>query len=201
MPDTNPGWTPVGEIVVTQIQRDRLTGGEPNVYRPDPLLPVEQLAVTSAGVLGALDGGWMLDVHHDDHPGGHRFTPDRALSFGFTSHYDAMADRFGAAPPGIAGENVIVSAERIVTQADLAGGIRVSTSGGDVVFDGPKVAAPCAMFTRYLRGTPDAGFEEIADDRAFLHGGIRGFVMRLDRREGPAVVLRTGDPVAIRPAG
>ncbi len=194
-------WRPVGEIVLLQIQRRALTGGRPNVYRPEPLLEVDALAIEPGGVSAEVDGRIELDVHHREHPDGAGFTPDRALSIGFTAHYAAMAERFGSAPIGIAGENVIVASGQVLTQPELAGGIRVEHADGTVTeLDRAKVAAPCPMFTRHLRGTPDATIEEIAEDRAFLHRGMRGFVLRLDHR-ADRVVVRAGDRVSVRAAG
>ena len=191
-------WVTVGPVVLLQVQRQALTGGEPNIYRPEPLLEVERLVVDAHGVSTEVDGAVVLDVHHASHPDGGRFTPDRALSIGFTAHYDAMETRFGDAPLGIAGENVIVRSDRVITQADVAGGLRITHADGTVsVLDRAKVAAPCAMFTRYLRGSPDATVEEIADDRAFLHRGIRGFVLRVDHR-GDGITIEPGASVAIR---
>ncbi|MFV1971345.1 MAG: hypothetical protein ACC683_10130, partial [Acidimicrobiia bacterium] len=99
----------VGEIVRLQIQRVPVkVRGEG--YLPDKILPVARASVDAWGMLGWHDGAWVVDAHNKAHPsqrGGGR----RPLSIGFTGHYSAMAERFGEAPLGIAGENIIVEGD------------------------------------------------------------------------------------------
>ena len=170
----------IGTVTRLQIQRSSLkTGEKPNrVYDPTPLLPVPRLTVTPDGVLGAgAEGSWLVDVHHRAHPETKNEDGLHGVSVGFTSHYAAMRDRFGARiVVGCAGENVIVAADRMFTYDDLAGGIAI------VATDGPErvrlrvlqVAHPCRPFTGWASGArvePDV----LKSHLQFLDGGTRGF--------------------------
>jgi hypothetical protein len=170
----------IGTITRLQIQRSSLkTGEKPNrVYDPTPLLSVARLTVTPDGVLGAgAEGSWLVDVHHRAHPETKNEDGLHGVSVGFTSHYAAMRDRFGARiVVGCAGENVIVAADRMFTYDDLAGGMAI------VATDGPErvrlrvlqVAHPCRPFTGWASGArvePDV----LKSHLQFLDGGTRGF--------------------------
>ena len=170
----------IGTVSRLQIQRASLKSGEkPNrVYDPTPLLPVPRLNVTPDGVLGAgADGGWIVDVHHRDHPETKNEDLLHGVSLGFTSHYAAMRDHFGdRIVVGCAGENIIVAADRTFTYDDLAGGIAI------VATDGPErvrlkvlqVAHPCRPFTGWALGGRVES-DELKSHLQFLDGGTRGF--------------------------
>jgi hypothetical protein len=65
------------------------------IYRPDSLLTVDKLLLTSEGIMGIpLSGEEIIDVHHVKHPQS-RFRGDNKISFGFTQHYQRMCERFG----------------------------------------------------------------------------------------------------------
>src|SRR6266496_799174 len=100
----------IGTNARLQIHRSSLTTREKpdRVYDPAPLLAVPRLGVTPDGVLGAAaDGGWLVDVHHRAHPDTKNEDGLHGVSVGFTSHYDAMRERFGdRITPGCAGENL-----------------------------------------------------------------------------------------------
>jgi hypothetical protein len=174
----------IGTVSRLQIQRSSLkTGEKPNrVYDPAPLLAVPRLSVTPDGVLGAgADGGWIVDVHHRDHPETKNEDLLHGVSLGFTSHYAAMRDHFGdRIVVGCAGENIIVAADRTFTYDDLAAGVAI------VATDGPErvrlkvlqVAHPCRPFTGWAIGGKDG--ERVEPDvlkahLQFLDGGTRGF--------------------------
>jgi hypothetical protein len=124
----------IGTIDRLQIQRSSLkTGEKPDrVYDPTPLLPVPRLTVTPDGVLGASDdGGWLVDVHHRAHPATKNEDALHGVSVGFTSHYAAMRARFGERMVvGCAGENIIVTTDRMFTYDDLAAGVVIVASDG-----------------------------------------------------------------------
>lgn len=170
----------IGTIARLQIQRSSLkTGEKPNrVYDPTPLLPVQRLTVTPDGVLGAsADGGWMVDVHHRAHPETKNEDGLHGVSLGFTSHYAAMRERFGNhIVVGCAGENVIVTAERMFTYEDLAGGVAVVTADGTerVRLKVLQVSHPCRPFTGWaLGGRVESAV--LKENLQFLDGGTRGF--------------------------
>ncbi len=183
----------IGEITLVQVQRASLkTKGVG--YDPAPLLRAEAAAVGPDGVLGLSDGGWVVDVHGAGHPasrGGGR----RALSIGFTSHYRAMAGRYGVVPLGIAGENLVVDTDEVVTLDDLLPTVVIETAEGRIDLPGARVAAPCREFTSFLLGRPDvAPRDEIGADLAFLEDGMRGFVFSTGHLGGWTIV-RPGDTV------
>ena len=114
------------------------------------------------------------------------------ISVGFTSHYDTMRARFGEhLLDGLAGENILVRADRPFGEVDLAGGLLVETAGGATArLDRVIVATPCVEFTRFALRHPDDARTDRAVKEAliFLDGGMRGYYTRY-----------SGDPVAIRP--
>lgn len=186
----------LGQIVLLQVQRDpvKIKGVG---YDPTPLLHVPEIAIGPDGVLGRHEGAWIVDVHHRDHPRSHG-RGKRALSIGFTGHYELMAGRFGSAPVGCAGENVVVAAEGRLTERDLAGTVVVSTSDGDVELRDARVAAPCAEFTSFMKGL-DAVMPAMGqrDDVDFLDEGTRGFILDTKHLTSP-VMIRVGDEVFVR---
>lgn len=186
----------LGTIVRLQVQREPLK--EKGVsYSPDPILAVDEATLDLQGMLGRHEGTWIVDAHHSAHPrarGGGR----RALSIGFAGHYDLMAERFGAAELGCAGENIIVDTAGRTTTADLRGEVVVHTADGEVVLRGARVAAPCAEFTSWIRGLEEVlPKTEQPDDIEFLEHGTRGFILDVSHLERP-VTIRVGDRVSVR---
>jgi len=172
--------TLIGSIERLQIQRERLIiGTRPDqVYRPDPLVAVDSMVLSPDGPLAKIDGGWVVAVHHTAHPANPMPNLDRMLSVGFTSHYAAMAAHFGAAPIGIAGENIVVRADRMITLDDLAGGLVIERpDGAHIELKGAAVAEPCVPFTRFMLNEPEADLDRVKPNRDFLRKGMRGFVM------------------------
>jgi hypothetical protein len=190
--------TLLGRIVLLQVQRQALKIDGVG-YDPAPLLPCTAIALGPDGILGDHDGGWVVDVHGAGHPrsrGGGR----RALSVGFTSHYRAIAARYGEVPLGVAGENLIVETDEPIRPASLAGTIVIETAQGSVELSGARVAAPCREFTSYLLGRTDvAPRGEIAADLEFLADGMRGYVFSTGHLRGWTEV-RTGDRLWVRAA-
>ncbi|GMQ92648.1 MAG: hypothetical protein BMS9Abin12_0125 [Acidimicrobiia bacterium] len=183
---------PVGEIVRLQIQRVpiKIRG---TAYLPDGILPVQRASVDALGMLGWHEGAWVVDAHNKVHParrGGGR----RPLSIGFTGHYAAMAERFGNAPVGIAGENVIVEGDALWLN-DLDQGLVVETSEGELLLERPRVAAPCVEFTSFMLGldrvAPIADINDALDD---LDDGRRGFIVAADHATRPVEIV-LGDRV------
>ncbi len=188
---------PVGLISLLQIQKDKLIGDTPDgqVYRTTSLVAVGELKVARAGVIAEVDGGWVLDRHHTAHPAETRaHRSDRILSIGFSRHYKLIEDEFGWAPPGVAGENIIVDTADRLHHQDVAGGFVIRTSGGDVELDPPDVLDSCVPFSKFLlrdKGTP---VRRVVQARKFLGAGMRGYSMGASRIPEYAAV-RTGDLV------
>ncbi len=182
----------IGRIVPLQVQQVPIkVRGEG--YLPERIVPTELAAVDAWGIL-AWDGGqWIIDAHHKSHPsrrGGGR----RPLSIGFTGHYDLMAERFGDAPLGVAGENIIIDGPAL-SLGELGEGVVVATEDGDLRLERPRVAAPCVEFTSFMLGLDRvAPLDEIEAHLADLHDGRRGFIVAADHSPQP-MNLRVGDQV------
>lgn len=189
-------WGTVGEVVKLQIHRRHMRDGEQ--YRLDPLAEVSALRLTPHGPIGFDGRSWIVDCHHRHHPQAASHRPGRVLSIGFTSHYEEIWKRFTPVPLGAGGENLIVSSDEVISEADLAGGIRIGTSEVSALVTGARVAEPCVAFTRLVTGRLEASAAELSDDRERLRHGIRGFVMPLDGIDPFDVA--PGTPVAIRAA-
>ena len=192
----------IGPIERLQIQRERLIiGTRPDqVYRPDPLIAVDSMVLSPDGPLAKVDGGWVVAVHHAAHPANPVPNLDRMLSVGFTSHYAAMAAHFGSAPIGIAGENIIVAADRMITAPELAGGLVVERpDGAQLELKGATVAEPCVPFTRFMLNDLEADLDLVQPNREFLRNGMRGFVMGTARLF-ESVEISVGDVVYSRPS-
>lgn len=181
----------IGNIVALQVQRDRIKikGVE---YLPHLIQRVDEVALSGGGMIGHHDDGWLMDVHHPFHPTG-KGRAERAVSFGFTSHYHAMRQRFGDVPEFIAGENVIVGCDDMVQLDDLAPGVVIRTADGDIEMMDIAVAEPCREFTSHLLGLAEpAERRDIEPDIEFLTKGMRGFVAGV---EGGPFSVRVGDEV------
>ena len=187
------GHDEIGEILRLQVQKVpiKLKG---KAYLPHEILPVEVATVDAWGMLGFHEGTWVIDAHHRSHPSG-RGGGRRPLSIGFTGHYDMMQARFGSAPLGVAGENIIVDGPAL-SLADLGEGLVIRTSSGDEVpLDRPRVAAPCLEFTSFMLGLDHvSSLDEIAGPLSDLHDGRRGFIVAADHTPKP-VTVSVGDTV------
>lgn len=190
--------TILGRIVALQVQRQPLKSrGEG--YDPAPILAGEEAAVGPGGMILRHDGGWVLDVHHAAHPRS-RGGGNRALSIGFTGHYDQMTSRFGSATPGCAGENIIVGFGGTLSESDLAGLVVIRADEGEIELANARIAAPCAEFTSFLLGLDEVmPKRELGEAIEFLDGGMRGFILDVSHLEHP-VTVRAGDEVVLRPA-
>ncbi len=186
-------WLDIGSIVKLQIHRDRLRTG--NNYHLDPLVEVSKLRLTSDGPIGFNGSSWIIDCHHRSHPSVSRYQPERALSIGFTSHYEHIWRMFEPIPLGAGGENLIVGTDRVLEPKDLVRGIRIESADGRTSIPTAAVAEPCVPFTRLVTGRPDAGAAELVEQRERLRGGIRGFIMALEGID--FFDLSPGDRVAI----
>ena len=186
----------LGPIVRLQVQRDPLKQRGVG-YDPSGILAVDEAAIGPLGIVGRHEDAWVLDTHHAAHPrsqaGGRR-----ALSMGFTGHYDRMAGRFGAAPLGCAGENLIVEIPNRLEVSDLAGALVVRARDAEIELRRARVAAPCAEFTSWIKRL-DAVVAAVdqPEDIAFLDDGMRGYILDVSQLERPMSV-RVGDEVWVR---
>lgn len=184
----------LGRVARIQVHRRRVQAGP--TYRPEMLAAVERGAVDAGGMTGWDGEAWLLDVHHMAYPMERDVAP-RALSIGFTGHYDLMQERFGdRVTDGVAAENVIVDNDSRVRFEDVAGGIVIQTSDGSHIdLVDPRIAKPCRQFTSYLLGLPEMAMrEQIQDELEFLGEGMRGFVMAAPEVAAP-VEFAVGDEV------
>lgn len=189
MPET------LGRIIRLQIQAEPLKAS--GRYDPGHLVTAEQALIGEPGMLIEDENGWLVDAHHRAHPRA-RGGGSRALSIGFTGHYEAMARRFDAVPVGIAGENIIVDGPA-VRMAEIDGGLFIRRSGGvEIGLDGPRPAAPCRPFTSFLVGSNEVlQRETIAGELAFLSNGTRGFLVSVDHGDRYEEIA-VGDQVLVR---
>jgi hypothetical protein len=171
----------IGAIVRLQVQESSLkVGDKPRRYDPAPIRSVPALRVSSAGVVGLAENGQsILDVHHHDHPVSKNRSGDNGISLGFTGHYRGMRQRFGQhLAEGIAGENILIEADRQFLVEELAAGVVVEGNGGRRLELRPViVAAPCVEFSRYALRFPDDARPDATVTAAlrFLDEGMRGF--------------------------
>lgn len=192
-----PDWELLGPIVRTQIHTDRMV--QNGTYHQEKIIEVDELHLSTDGVVGVRDGQAILHGHHRLHPNKTRaerprsFMPARLLSVGFTGHYAAINDYFGTVPLGCAAEDILVDTELTISEADLAAGIQLRGTNGVLDIGGASVAEPCVPFTKFLLRTGGADHQvDIA--RAFLQKGMRGFVLGVPE-DGTPFTLAVGDEV------
>jgi len=197
-------WKKLGQVVLCQIHTDRMVLD--GVYRDRLREPVDALWLSPDGVVGTVDDTAVLHAHHRLHPTRtigttekHRtYLPHRLLSFGFTSHYAAMAERFGSAPLGCAAEDIIVDFDdHVVELGQVDQGVQIRR--GDRVIDliDAAVAKPCVAFTKFLLGDQGSSDDKVAPHRAFLDDGMRGFIVGLANATDP-VDIAVGDEFWVR---
>jgi len=173
----------LGPVVLTQIHTDRMVNG--GVYESQRIVEVDELWLNDDGVVGVADSVALMHAHHRQHPNKSRaenrkkFLPGRLLSIGFTSHHQLICDRFRTVPLGSAAEDVIVECDRRISVDDLANGVQFRSRDGYVDLAGGEVAKPCVPFTKFLLDDAAAADDVVADHRAFLDHGMRGFIFGL----------------------
>ena len=140
----------------------------------------------------------MLDIHHLDHPN-KAYDDDDLVCIGFTSHYQAMRDRFGDhMVDGIAGENIVIEYEKEVWPEHLGHQIAIENqdNGYRALLDVISFAPPCKEFSRFAAKSQ---YERLPTDQLksilqFLGNGRRGYLLTLDKKQ-ERVVVRPGDKV------
>lgn len=190
----------LGTIVRLQYQRGHLKvpGADHRYKQYDSanIITTDELRFTPDGPETGPANAPVYDVHHRLHPDS-RNRGDNGVSFNLTGHYALMRERLGERiTAGVAGENILIDHEGVLTEADLAGGLAVETRNGLAFIDEIIVATPCVEFSRYALDYPadQPPNRLVADTVAFLNDGVRGFYAAM--RE-PAT-LRVGDRVFLR---
>ncbi len=185
----------IGTIVRLQVQESSLKAGDkPRRYDPAPIRSVPAIGLSAAGVVGLVENGEsIVDVHHHDHPASKNRRGENGISLGFTGHYRAMRQRFGQhLADGIAGENILIEADRQFQVEELAAGVVVEGTGGKRLELRPViVAAPCVEFSRYALNFPDDARPDatVTEALRFLDAGMRGFYATY---EGEPAVVEVG---------
>lgn len=192
----------IGLIKLVQIQRSSLKQGQrpQRYYDPTPLLVVERLLLAPPGVsVVSTDGESIIDVHHAGHPETKNSLGANGISFGFTSHYRAMRDRYGAhLPDGCAGENILVESDHVWSLDELGASLMIERADRQLVaLDGLITAAPCVEFSRFahLSAEPLTS-DQLRTTLQFLDGGMRGFYARLANGQ-PDAEIRADDRVFV----
>lgn len=187
--------------MLTQVHTDRMI--RDGTYEHKLLTAVDRLWLGPDGVVGCRGDESILHAHHRSHPNKLRadnprkFLPARLLSFGFTSHYALMAERFGAASVGCAGEDIVVEYADQASLDQVSRGVQIRRGDRAIDLVDAAVAKPCVPFTKFLLGDQQASDETVAPNRAFLDNGIRGFIVGL-ANQGEPVDIAPGDEFWVR---
>lgn len=194
----------IGTVRFVQIQREPLKMGNATerVYDPSFLERVDEIRLTSEGVIGIHgDGEEILDAHHKNHPNS-RFRGGNGISVGFTAHYDSMRAQFGDhIPDGIAGENIVVFSDEPYTADDLRGELLIENpDGSHCRFRLNKAMAPCNEFSHFVHQAEDRLPSEILKETLqFLDGGRRGFTLTLVPGDGAPGLVQPGAKLLLQP--
>ncbi len=191
----------LGMVKLVQIQPSGLIIETPSgdFYDESRRVIVEKLLITPLGIEAATSSGeHVLDIHHINHPD-KAYGNDDLVSIGFTSHYQAMRERFGEhMVDGAAGENIIIEYDRDVWMDDLGAQIIIESaeSGDKTVLDVVKFAAPCKEFSHFAANHQDKELpaDVLKDTLQFLNHGRRGFLLLLGENQERAIV-QAGDRV------
>jgi hypothetical protein len=184
----------LGPIIRLQVQPHSLkreVDGK-NIYDPSGLISVDSLILTPTGsAYTHAEGVHVLDVHNTQHPQSKHWG-ENPFSVGFTSHYAAMAKRFGAHMYlGCAGEGIIIETTKTITIDDMAGTMVIATKNGPVKLAQIIVATPCAPFSTFALANPQSTTADLKSALQFLNHGTRGFYCQLV--EEIEAVIRPGD--------
>jgi len=191
----------LGKVKLVQLQPSGLIIQTPSGYFYDASrrVEVDSLLITPKGIEATTSGGeYVLDIHHLEHPD-KAYDDDDLVSIGFTSHYQAMRDRFGEhMVDGIAGENIIIEYDQEVWVEDLGQHIAIENSetGHKTFLELVCFAAPCDEFSHFAAQSQDKRLPaaELKAALQFLNNGRRGFLLVLKAGQEDATV-QPGDSV------
>ena len=193
----------LGYVKLTQLQPTGLIINTPSgeFYDPSRRVVVDSLQISPLGIESITpDGEHMLDIHHIDHPD-KKYDNDDLVCIGFSSHYAAMRARFGEhMVDGVAGENIIIQAEKEIWPEELGQRIGFESSEtGDITFlDVVKFAAPCEEFSHFAAQSQHQRLPaaELKATLQFLGNGRRGYLLVLSDGHEP-VNVQPGDRVFV----
>ncbi|MCP5101501.1 MAG: hypothetical protein GY943_38635 [Chloroflexi bacterium] len=194
----------LGRVMMVQLQPAGLiieSSKTPSGYLYDPsrLLKVDQLTINPLGIEATTGAGeHMLDIHHINHPD-KEYDDDDLVCIGFSSHYKAMRNRFGAhLVDGIAGENIIIEGGKEIWPEDLRQQIFIENAktGYRMRLEMVSHANPCAEFSQFALGSPyeKPTANEMKATLQFLGNGRRGFLFVMEKGQETATV-QAGDKV------
>jgi len=109
-----------------------------------------------------------------------------------------MRNRFGPhLADGIAGENILVNADREFAEEEVTGGIVIVGTLGPIALEAVQHAPPCVEFSKFCAGY---AFEQradtvIAETLQYLNLGMRGFYATLAEGSPSPVTIALGDTV------
>lgn len=193
----------LGYVKLTQLQPTGLIINTPSgeFYDPSRRVVVDSLQISPLGIESITpDGEHVLDIHHIDHPD-KKYDNDDLVCIGFSSHYAAMRARFGEhMVDGVAGENIIIQAEKEIWPEELGQRIGFESSEtGDITFlDVVKFAAPCEEFSHFAAQSQHQRLPaaELKATLQFLGNGRRGYLLVLSDGHEP-VNVQPGDRVFV----
>lgn len=181
-----------------QIHLERIAPDASLYATPTPadhMVPVAALRCDHRGVSGITASDELQpDVHHRDHPHS-RYRTGNDISLMATGHYERMRDRFGEhMTDGIAGENVLIDFDGVLSLDDLAPGLVIGDGDDAFPIDAWRIAMPCAPFSRFASRVPadEKPDKRVTNALRFLNNGMRGFYGAFPD-DMPAVEIRAGD--------
>lgn len=191
----------LGRVKLVQIQPSGLIiqSAMGEIYDPSRRVEVDSLFITSLGIeANNPEGERVLDIHHINHPDKAYDSKD-LISIGFTSHYEAMRNRFGKhMVDGIAGENIIIEFEKEVWVDDLGEQVVIESvkTGKQIFLDVVKFSTPCVEFSHFAANSQHEKLpaEKLKSTLQFLNNGRRGFLLVMSEGQEEATV-RVGDRV------
>jgi hypothetical protein len=191
----------LGRVALLQVAPivPKVPGPTYERYDPSPLRTVPRVLLSERGVVGvAANGEQILDVHHMDHPRS-RFRGANAISVGFTGHYAALREQFGAhVVDGCAAENILIasSGKIALDEPQMWVVLEQAATGKQYVLGQAAVAEPCMPFARWVTHH-DAPPEQIRRTLQQLRHGMRGFYLDMPPVQQP-VLVQDGDRVLVR---
>ncbi|MDQ3547262.1 MAG: hypothetical protein M3439_00445 [Chloroflexota bacterium] len=169
----------IGRICRLQIQTNGLKVGPAGgrYYDPAPLREVPWLDLDIDGVMAIVDDMPTIDVHNVIHPATKNRSGINAVSVGFTSHYRQVRQQYGDhLVDGIAGENILVETDRMVTLDQITNGLLIlGDDGRQIELRDISVAHPCVEFGRFALGDRAVPALAVSDALRVLDGGLRGY--------------------------
>jgi len=197
----NKEYHELGRVKLVQVQPSGLIIETSSGYFYDVSrrVEVESLLITSKGIEATTpEGEHVLDIHHIDHPD-KAYGDDDLVSIGFTSHYQAMRDRFGGhMVDGTAGENIIIEFDKEIWVEDLGAQVAFESAetGKRTLLDVVSFAPPCEEFSHFTANSQDERLpaDQLKATLQFLNHGRRGFLLLLNEDQEETIV-RVGDKV------